>query len=100
MRRISFHPSVQADVSEALSRYYEISQNLVDGFWEELTQAFQEALRSPESNHFDLIAADLRRVNLKRFPYNFLYLVEADRIRIQGVRQNSRRRGYGTRRLK
>ena len=78
----------------------EVSRKLVDEFWEALNQEFQKALNAPEANHFDLLAPDLRRLNLKRFPYNFLYLVEPDRIRVQVVRHNSRRPGYGTRRKK
>jgi hypothetical protein len=44
-------------VSEALSRYSEISQKLVDEFWDELTKEFQQALSTPKANHFEFMIA-------------------------------------------
>lgn len=38
----------------------------------------------------------LRRVNLRRFPYNILFFVTDTEIRIQVVRHSSRHPSYGT----
>jgi plasmid stabilization system protein ParE len=96
VKPLRFHPSVQRDTKKAIDYYASISEGLGDGFWSELLEALAEVERTPEAHHFD--RSGLRRINLKRFPYNVLYLIKPDRIRVQVVRHNSRRPGYGVRR--
>ena len=96
MKPLRFHPSVQRDINEAMDFYSSISESLGEGFWTELEKVFSELKKAPEAHHFD--PSGLRRINLKRFPYNVLYLIKEDRIRIQVVRHNSRRPSFGVRR--
>ena len=56
--KVGYHPDVQKDVRRILKRYDEVSDR------------------------------DLRRANLKRFPYHFLFRVLPDRIRVTAVRHH------------
>ena len=47
----------------------------------------------PDRYHF--FKADLRRVNLKRFPYHFRYRVVGDCVRVLVVRHPRREPDYG-----
>ena len=78
--------------------YYEevAGQQLADEFYSELRVFFQKAADSPES--YDISGGDLRRVNLERFPYHFLFRIVPDRVRILVVRHHRRRSSLGLRR--
>jgi plasmid stabilization system protein ParE len=52
-----------------------------------------DVVRHPDRYHF--FKADLRRANLKRFPYHFLYRVVGDCVRILVVRHHRRDTDYG-----
>ncbi|NNE55203.1 MAG: type II toxin-antitoxin system RelE/ParE family toxin [Flavobacteriales bacterium] len=96
MKPLRFHPSVQRDINEAMDHYASISDSLGEGFWIELQEALANIEGAPGSHHFD--QSGLRRFNLDRFPYNVLYVILEDRIRVQVVRHNSRRPSFGVRR--
>jgi len=57
-----------------------------DEFWEELNTLIKRASANPKRFHFE--AMDRRRVNLRRFPYHFLYREIPDGIRITVVRHD------------
>ncbi|PWU20294.1 MAG: type II toxin-antitoxin system RelE/ParE family toxin [Verrucomicrobia bacterium] len=78
--------------------YYEKAEHpeLADDFCRELRGFMQAAAQQPGRYHF--FKGDLRRVNLKRFPYHFLYRVVGDCVRILVVRHHRRHPGYGLRR--
>ncbi|MCB1231942.1 MAG: type II toxin-antitoxin system RelE/ParE family toxin [Verrucomicrobiae bacterium] len=96
MKGVIYHPRVPSEVRDATAYYEAISPRLGDGFWEELTEAIERARAFPELHHFD--PSGLRRCNLKRFPYHFLFQNFADYIRIVVVRHNRRNPNYGLRR--
>ena len=56
----------------------------------------QQAAERPES--FAIRERDLRRVNLQRFPYHFLFRVAGDVVRILVVRHDRRLPTVGIRR--
>lgn len=64
-----------------------------EDFYGELRQFMRDAARRPYRYHF--FKSDLRRVNLKRFPYHFLYRVVGDCVRILVVRHHRREPEYG-----
>jgi len=70
---VGYHPAVQRDVSRILRYYDGINDRLGDEFWEELNSFIAQAAAKPLRFHFDV--RGLRRVNLKRFPYHFLFRV-------------------------
>lgn len=94
-RDIRFSPSVSRDLQSA-ERYYkaESGEQLADEFYEELLAAVQNAAEFPLRNHFDILSG-ARRVNLKRFPYHFLYDTYEEFIFIIVVRHNKRRENFG-----
>ncbi len=96
MRGVRYHPRVPKEVREILDYYDEISPDLANGFWVELTAAIEQARQFPKHHHFD--ASGRRRGNLTRFPYHFLFQVHSTEIVITVVRHHSRDPRYGSRR--
>lgn len=84
--KVVYHPAVQKDVNCILKRYDSISDRLGNEFWEELNTTIQAAANNPLRFHQEL--RDLRRANLRRFPYHLLYRVFPDRIRVTAVRHH------------
>ena len=94
--KVTYHPSVQKDINEALSYYRKISEKLADDFWDELMSAIEHTNLNPKASHF--ADCGLRRTNLTRFPYHFLYEILEGRIRIAVVRHHKRSPSFGIRR--
>jgi plasmid stabilization system protein ParE len=84
--RVGYHASVQKDVNRILRRYDEVSSRLGDEFWAGLSRCIKAAAAHPL--RFHPAVRDLRRANLKRFPYRVLYRVLSDRIRVTAVRHH------------
>jgi plasmid stabilization system protein ParE len=84
--KVVYHPAVQGDVSRILRHYDSINDHLGDEFWEELNAFIQRAAATPQHFHFQ--AGNRRRVNLRRFPYHFLFREIPDGIRITVVRHH------------
>jgi plasmid stabilization system protein ParE len=70
--RLVLHPSVFSDISKIMEYYEQVATaELADEFYRELRHFIQEAAERPES--FAIRERDVRRVNLRRFPYHFLF---------------------------
>ena len=95
--RLALHPKVHSDV-HAIMEYYErvAGPELADNFYNELRHFILEAAERPES--FSNRERDLRRANLRRFPYHFLFRVIGDTVRILVIRHHRRRPSLGIRR--
>jgi plasmid stabilization system protein ParE len=92
--RAEFHKLVASDISRIMGYYEDAAgTQLADEFYEELRAFFQKAADSPES--YAVRERDLRRVNLERFPYHFLYRIVNDTVRILVVRHHRRRPWLG-----
>jgi len=98
MKPIRFHPRVQLDLQDAYAYYASISERLAEDFWNEISDSIKRIESNPEAHHFN--SPGIRRCNLKRFPYNILFVIMRDRIRIGVVRHNSRNPSFGVRRLR
>lgn len=94
--RVTYHPSAQKDVNRILKYYDSKSGKLGDEFWEELTHRIKEIAKNPSRSH--LTGSGLRRVNLRRFPYHFLFRLFPDKIRVTVVRHHKRHPKLGMRR--
>jgi len=94
--RVVYHPKVQRDIDKILARYNAVSERLADEFWDELIQAIAATGKSPGRSH--LTKLGLRRVNLSRFPYNFLFRELPGKIRILVVRHHKRHPCFGAKR--
>lgn len=64
------------------------SPELADEFYAELFALIKKAAQLP--GRFRIIERDIRRANLKRFPYHFLFRVLPDHVRILVVRHHRR----------
>ena len=95
--RVVLHPRIDSDV-EAIMAYYErvAGPELADDFYGELRYFMLKAGERPES--FSLRERDLRRANLRRFPYHFLFRIVDDAVRILVVRHHRRHPSTGLRR--
>lgn len=87
--RLVLHRKIRSDV-DAIMEYYErvATRELADDFYAELRRFMIEAAERPDT--FSLREGDLRRVNLHRFPYHFLFRVVGDTVRILVVRHHRR----------
>jgi len=95
--KIRFHSRVFSEI-DAIMKFYEDSAGakLADDFYEEFRRYVILAAEHPE--HFNIRVGGFKRVNLERFPYNFLFRQKDDCIRILVVRHHSRHPSYGAKR--
>ena len=92
--QLEFHRLVATDISQIMDYYEGVAgPKLANDFYIELRSSFQKAGRSPEA--YDIRGDDLRRVNLERFPYHFLFRIVRDRVRVLVVRHHRRRPSLG-----
>ena len=87
--RLVLHPKVYSDI-DSIMKYYEqvATPELANEFYAELRRFMMIATTKPEQ--FSIRERDLRRVNLQRFPYHFLFRIVGDAIRVLVVRHHSR----------
>jgi plasmid stabilization system protein ParE len=93
---VVYHPAVQYDVSRILRHYDSINDRLGDEFWLELNSFIQQAAAKPQRFHLE--NRDRRRVNLKRFPYHFLFREVPLGIRITVIRHDKQHPEHGLKR--
>ena len=95
--QLILHQKVYSDIDKIME-YYEhtATPELADEFYAELRHFMAEALERPES--FSIREHDIRRVNLQRFPYHFLFRIVGDIVRILVVRHHKRHPPLGIRR--
>ena len=95
--RLEFHPLARSDISRIMEYYEDAGgPELADEFYSELWTFFRKAANSPDS--YAIRARNIRRVNLDKFPFHFLYRIVNGRVRILVVRHHSRRPSLGLRR--
>jgi plasmid stabilization system protein ParE len=95
--RLILHPKVYADIDRIMLQYEHVAtRQLAEEFYAELRHLMVRAAKSPHS--FAIRSHDLRRVNLDRFPYHFLFRIVGDTVRILVVRHHRRRPSLGTNR--
>ena len=92
--RLILHRQISADVEAIMDHYESVaSSELADEFYTELRRFMSEAVERPES--FSVREHGLRRVNLQRFPYHFLFRIVRDAVRILVVRHHRRHPSVG-----
>ena len=98
MKLIGFHPDAGAEVTEA-AQYYEVRKSgLGSDLLVEVERALEQILTNPEASQ--RIGRRVRQKSLWRFPYNLVYAVYPDRIRILACAHQKRRPFYWRKRLK
>jgi toxin ParE1/3/4 len=87
--RLVLHPKVYSDIDSIMAYYEEVgTRKLADEFYAELRHFMTAVAERPES--FAVREGDIRRVNLHRFPYHFLFRIAGGAVRILVVRHHSR----------
>ena len=98
MKLIEFHSDADTEVTEAAQYYEARKSGLGSDLLVEIEQALDQILTNPEASQ--RIGRRVRRKSLWRFPYNLVYAVYPDRIRILACAHQKRRPFYWRRRLK
>ena len=95
--KLVLHRKVYADIDAIMAYYEEVSgAALADEFYDELRLKLEDISRSPARFHF--LKNDIRRANLKRFPYHVLFRSTETEIRILVIRHDRRHPEFGLRR--
>ena len=95
--RLILHPKVYADIDKIMEHYEQVATpELANEFYGELRKFMADVAARPES--FSIRKRDIRRVNLHRFPYHFLFRIAGDVVRILVVRHHKRHPSLGMRR--
>jgi plasmid stabilization system protein ParE len=93
--KLTFHARVQREANEAVRWYEEQKHGLGDEFFTELLHALEHAAAKPEQFSFWLESATVRRVKLRRFPYDVLFEIRPGRVRVLCVRHEKRHPSFG-----
>ena len=91
-QRLSFHALAQQELGEATAFYSKESPALAYAFLDEVDYALTQIREFPDS--CPLLSRTVRKKLLRRFPYNVLYSVRSDAIRILAVAHQKRRPFY------
>jgi plasmid stabilization system protein ParE len=95
--RLAFHPRVYADLAEIMAYYERVgAPELADAFYLEFRYYVEQVAESPLA--FAVRERDLRRADLRRFPYHFLFRIAGESVRILVVRHHRRRPSVGMQR--
>ncbi len=98
MKQMKFHPDADAEVTEAAQYYETRSLGLGSDLLVEVERALDQILTNSEASQ--RIGRRVRRKSLWRFPYNLIYAVYPERIRILAFAHQKRRPFYWRKRLK
>ncbi len=96
--KLIFHPDTDTELTEAAQYYESRRPGLGSDFLAEVERALDQILTNPEASR--KIGGRVRRKSLWRFPYNLIYAVSPERIRIVAFAHQKRRPFYWRKRLK
>ena len=85
---LAFHPLVRADLLESFAWYEEQTTELGDSFLAEAAVVLRRLAQEPMV--YRVRFADIRRLNLRRFPYGTFYFVEGQTVIVLGVLHGAR----------
>ena len=98
MKPITFHPDAAAEITDAAEYYESRSVGLGSELLGEVEQSLERLSENPGA--WQLIGRRARRKPLWRFPYNLVYAIYPDRIRVVAFAHQKRRPFYWRNRLK
>ena len=90
--RFDFHPEAETELLETITYYEDRRPNLGEDFSIEFQLAVQNILSYPRG--WPVIAEEVHRCLVNRFPYGILYSIEPDRVLILAVMHLHRHPGY------
>ncbi|HVQ36418.1 MAG TPA: type II toxin-antitoxin system RelE/ParE family toxin [Pyrinomonadaceae bacterium] len=82
----------EEEMTEASVFYEAASRGLGQDFLDDVQQAIDRVCEYPQAG--EVIASDLRRVLLHRFPFSIIYSVETNLILVISIAHHARRPGY------
>lgn len=85
---LAFHPLVRADLLESFAWYEGQAPELGDSFLAEAAIVLRRLAQEPMV--YRVRFADIRRLNLRRFPYGMFYFVEGQTVIVLGVLHGAR----------
>jgi toxin ParE1/3/4 len=92
--RLDVHPRVYSDIDKIMERYERVATwRLADEFYAEVRRLMVAAAKNPK--RFAVRERDVRRANLKRFPFHFLFRIVGETVRVLVVRHHRRHPSYG-----
>ena len=95
--RVVLHRKVREEVDKIMDHYEAVAgPRLAVDFYSEFFALISRAAQDP--GRFRIVERDLRRANLKRFPYHFLFRVAGDHLRVLVVRHHRRHPSFGLKR--
>ena len=95
--RLIYHPDAEAELIEAVQYYERRVATLGVQFLNEAARATSIILETPE--RWNIIAEDVRRCLMLRFPYAIYYRALPDCVRILAFKHHSRHPDYWRDRL-
>ncbi len=93
--KISVHPLVEHEISDAVGWYDEQAEGLGDDFLTKLLDVKALLTEHPTRHAFWLGSKTIRCAKLKRFPYSILFCTYPAEIRILCLRHDKRHPNYG-----
>lgn len=97
MKRVSVHRMARQEVSEVMHYLDEkAGERTGDAFFTEVMAMLESLQEGYGSHHF--YRGDIRRANLKRFPYHVLYRVHQTVVRVLAIRHHHRDPDLGIKR--
>ena len=97
MKPITLHPDADNELTEAVRYYESCEAGLGSDLLGEVEKAFDQISTNPEA--WQRVGKRVQRKPLWRFPYNLMYEVYPERIRIVAFAHQKRRPFYWLRRL-
>ena len=91
---IAFHQLIESDLRSAVA-YYESEggQRLAERFMDDVDAAVRSIRSNPLRHHFS--TSNLRRAQLRTFPYHFIYRLDEYGVRVLVLRHDRRHPTYG-----
>lgn len=97
-QKVIFHPLADREMLDAIRYYEDLSAGLGTRLRNEAKSYLNKILAQPL--RFSIRIADVRRANLKTFPYHLNYLLHGDSIAVVAVSHNRQHPFYWSERLK
>ena len=94
---VLYEPPARQELAEAVAYYSQRSPELADRFVADLDSAVERVIQFPHAS--PPLDEGLRRCLLSNFPYQLVYRVEGDTIRVYAVAHQKRRPGYWRKRV-
>jgi len=96
---IAVESDARDELAAATRHYAQIFPDLANGLISEVEAAFDQLLEFPQAGSPVERIVGCRRWLLSRFPYQLIYRVEGDVIRVYAFAHQKRRPGYWRKRL-